>query len=166
MRDRKLDEVRNRYHFACGYCGATETATGGLLTLDHYKPRSLGGEDSEDNLVYACFKCNQYKGRFWPDADQSSRQQRVLHPLLDDLGKHLIENVQTGILEALSDTGRFHIGLLRLNRSQLIKNRLNKMMLQIYAQKLRLLEQQILELRSTLEAQEYYISILEDPLDN
>ena len=33
-----------------------------LATIDHVKPRSKGGTDDEDNLVVACFPCNQRKG--------------------------------------------------------------------------------------------------------
>ena len=32
-----------------------------LATIDHVKPRSKGGTDDEDNLVVACFTCNQKK---------------------------------------------------------------------------------------------------------
>jgi 5-methylcytosine-specific restriction endonuclease McrA len=33
-----------------------------LATIDHIVPRSKGGTDDEDNLVVACFTCNQRKG--------------------------------------------------------------------------------------------------------
>ena len=32
------------------------------LTLDHLKPKSLGGSDSEENLRLACFSCNNSRG--------------------------------------------------------------------------------------------------------
>ncbi len=50
------EEVRRRYRQACGYCGVSETDAGGALTVDHYRPVADGGDDSEDNLVYACFR--------------------------------------------------------------------------------------------------------------
>ena len=31
-------------------------------TADHVVPRSKGGDDSDSNLVVACFKCNYEKG--------------------------------------------------------------------------------------------------------
>lgn len=37
-----LDEVRARAHYACEYCSVTETDSGGLLTADHFQPRSRG----------------------------------------------------------------------------------------------------------------------------
>lgn len=42
----------------------------------------------------------------------------------DDLAVHFHSNEQTGLLEALTETGRFHIATLRLNRPQLVKYRL------------------------------------------
>lgn len=57
-------EVRQRYQRCCGYCGVTETEGGGELTVDHFRPVSAGGDDREENLVYACFRCNLYKGDF------------------------------------------------------------------------------------------------------
>jgi 5-methylcytosine-specific restriction endonuclease McrA len=65
----ELDLIRQRYSYACGYCGITEVSTGGMLTLDHYRPLSAGGDDSLDNLVYACVRCNQYKHTYWPTDD-------------------------------------------------------------------------------------------------
>jgi CRISPR/Cas system Type II protein with McrA/HNH and RuvC-like nuclease domain len=36
--------------------------SGNFATLDHVVPKVWGGGDGEDNLVYACRKCNQAKG--------------------------------------------------------------------------------------------------------
>jgi len=41
----------------CQYCGATKN-----LTIDHIHPRSLGGQDTWENLVTACSSCNSKKG--------------------------------------------------------------------------------------------------------
>lgn len=42
---------------SCVYCGATMEA-GAELTLDHLTPYSLGGDNTEKNLVTACRRCN------------------------------------------------------------------------------------------------------------
>ncbi len=34
-----------------------------FATIDHVKPRFMGGEDSEDNLVLCCAGCNQALSR-------------------------------------------------------------------------------------------------------
>ena len=31
------DQVRQRAHFACEFCGVSETDSGGDLTLDHFR---------------------------------------------------------------------------------------------------------------------------------
>lgn len=41
----------------CQYCGATKD-----LTIDHVKPRWMGGLNTWDNLVTCCRKCNLKKG--------------------------------------------------------------------------------------------------------
>ena len=49
-----------RDEFRCQYCGAT-AASGAVLQLDHINPLSRGGNDSLENLVTACFDCNNGK---------------------------------------------------------------------------------------------------------
>lgn len=58
--------VRRRANFACEYCGVSEIDAGGLLTVDHFRPRSHGGTDDPDNLIYCCHRCNLFKADHWP----------------------------------------------------------------------------------------------------
>ena len=166
MPNSQKSTVQERYQYCCGYCGVSEAHAGGTLTVDHYQPRvSDGGEDA-DNLVYACIKCNQYKGEFWPTEADRKMGRRVLHPLFDDLSQHIIENEQTAHLQALTNTGEFHIALLRLNRPQLIEHRLIRRIEIILREKSHLLERQNTELQKTIEAQTQYIQMLEAQLDD
>lgn len=48
--------VLRRDRDRCGYCGGHAT------TIDHVLPRSRGGDDSWENLVAACLRCNNKKG--------------------------------------------------------------------------------------------------------
>lgn len=43
-----------RDKWACAWCGAR----GVPLSLDHYVPRSRGGDNSPGNLLTCCLKCN------------------------------------------------------------------------------------------------------------
>lgn len=115
------DSVRALYGYRCGYCGVSETNTGGLLELDHFRLRSHEGSDILDNLVYACPTCNRFKGDYWP-ADEASVDLALLHPLEDDLDEH-IEQLADGRLAGLTRRGWFHIQRLQLNRSQLLELR-------------------------------------------
>jgi 5-methylcytosine-specific restriction endonuclease McrA len=49
----------------CQYCGHHFPTN--ELSIDHVKPRSLGGGDSWENLVCACIRCNARKGGRTPD---------------------------------------------------------------------------------------------------
>lgn len=48
----------------CLYCG--EKFPRSLLTRDHVIPMSRGGTDSWENVVTACFRCNNHKGNRTP----------------------------------------------------------------------------------------------------
>ena len=154
------DLLRQRYDFRCGYCGVSETDVGGELTVDHWRPLAAGGDESGDNLVYACIRCNQYKGGFFPSPDDLAHTRRVLHPLRDDLSAHIHENRRTGELEPVTATGRFHISLLQLNRPALIERRLRRRLAELLTEKQRLSEAENAQLRVTIAAQEAYIAHL------
>jgi 5-methylcytosine-specific restriction endonuclease McrA len=47
----------------CQYCGQSRTA----MTVDHVVPKNHGGQDSWENLVCACIRCNNKKGDRTPD---------------------------------------------------------------------------------------------------
>jgi len=155
------DEVRRRYGFRCGYCGVSEANTGGELTVDHYQPVTAGGDDSDENLVYACFRCNTYKGDYIPTPADIQHARRVLHPLRDPLSFHLRENEQTGWLEPLTDTGRFHVLLLRLNRPQLVEHRFRGRLAQLLAASTELLQEENQTLRRRVTALEEYLRRLQ-----
>jgi 5-methylcytosine-specific restriction endonuclease McrA len=59
-----------RDNFQCQYCGKTDLP----LTIDHIVPRSRGGEDSWENLITACTRCNSIKGSKTP-------REAGMHPL-------------------------------------------------------------------------------------
>lgn len=50
--------VLKRDRHKCGYCGRGDLP----LTVDHIIPRARGGENSWENLVAACWPCNNRKG--------------------------------------------------------------------------------------------------------
>lgn len=116
--------VRLAYDYACGYCGVRETDAGSELELDHFKPRSAGGTDELENLVYCCTTCNRLKGDYWVSDTLSDR--RLLHPKRDHVSWHLrLES--SGLFTALTETGNFHLARLRLNRPPLVALRRTRM---------------------------------------
>lgn len=118
MREEERQRLRMQYDFRCGYCGVRETDVGAELTIDHFQPRSQDGSDASENLVYCCHACNEFKGDYW----QPDTVRHILHPLRDDLSQHVAEN-EDGLLQALTETGAFHIQRLHLNRDVLVAHR-------------------------------------------
>jgi 5-methylcytosine-specific restriction endonuclease McrA len=60
----------------CQYCGASSVS----LTVDHIMPKSRGGEDSWENLISACLRCNNRKGNQTPDEAQMPLMKRPVRP--------------------------------------------------------------------------------------
>jgi hypothetical protein len=117
--------VRATYARRCGYCTVHESEAGAELEIDHFQPRSAGGSDDLDNLVYCCTACNRLKGDFWPQTDPLTTTRRLLHPKRDILTEHLRE-APHGHMVALTKTGAFHLDRLRLNRPPLVALRLSR----------------------------------------
>jgi hypothetical protein len=110
------EQIRQRAQCACEFCGITEIDTGGMLTIDHFQPRTKAGSDELKNLIYACITCNQYKQDYWP---RSETAPILWNPRQESASEHFVEQ-EDGQLTALTPTGIFTIKRLRLNRSQLI----------------------------------------------
>ena len=51
--------VMRRDGQVCQYCGKEDSS---LMTIDHILPKSLGGDDTWENMVCACLDCNSRKG--------------------------------------------------------------------------------------------------------
>jgi hypothetical protein len=121
----RREAVRQLHGRQCGYCSVRESEAGTELEIDHFQPRSAGGTDDLENLVYCCTRCNRRKGDFWPDGDPSTSTWRLLHPRRDDLTLHLREEAD-GLIIALTETGAFHLQRLGLNRPPLVALRLSR----------------------------------------
>ncbi len=119
VEQQRREAVRRAYDYRCGYCGVHEEEAGAELAADHFHPRSAGGSDDLDNLMYCCPTCNRLKGDFWPQENPFTTPYRLLHPQRDDLVVHVREE-ENGQLVALTETGAFHTARLRLNRPPLV----------------------------------------------
>jgi hypothetical protein len=150
------ERARERYAARCGYCGVHEDWVGATLTIDHHRPRSRGGTDESENLVYACPRCNEHKGRYWHDADPPHI--RLLDPGREDLTLHVRES-EDGRLAGMTPEGVFFIEKLRLNRAPLVAHRVRVKLSAMRATELdqarrrvRALEQRITDLRAAVES--------------
>ena len=154
------EQVRRAFNYRCGYCGVTEAAAGGQLTVDHYQPLAAGGGDDLGNLVYACHRCNQYKGEYWPTTERLAAGLLVLHPRLHDLSMHLLENESSAELEPLTPTGSFHLRLLQLNRPELIAHRLERRAVEVLRRQAGSLQARLAQREQTIQALQQYIGLL------
>jgi hypothetical protein len=153
MRADEREALRARFVFRCGYCGISESDAGAQLTVDHFQPTSHGGGDEADNWVYCCHACNEFKGDYW----QPDSPSRILHPLRDNVDEHFAAR-DDGTLEALSETGAFHIWKLHLNRPGLVAHRREHRLVEFARQtqaellhRLDQLEQQVRDLSARID---------------
>lgn len=160
----RLQFVRQRFSYRCGYCGVAEYEAGALLEIDHYRPLSAGGSDDLENLVYCCAACNRFKHDYWSEDETK----RPLHPLWDDLSQHIHEQ-EDGLLVPLTPCGAFHIELLHLNRVSLVELRRMRRQareqrarwLSIRADILQILRDSLSEEYSLQEREEQIIALLQ-----
>jgi hypothetical protein len=145
----RRDRAGRRYAGRCGYCGVTEENAGAALTVDHHRPRTRGGTHQDENLVYCCPKCNEYKGSYWHETDPPFIA--LLHPLRDDLSTHVVER-EDGHLDGLTPQGEFLIQRLRLNRPQLVAYRLHRRAEAVLRVETEALRQRVLELQQQIAA--------------
>jgi hypothetical protein len=111
--------VRQRANFACEYCGVSETDSGSELTIDHFQPRTKGGSDDLDNLLYCCPRCNQYKADYWAEHPGDAE---LWNPRYSAWEAHFLA-LADSTLYAVTDVGSFTLKRLRLNRAPLVAYR-------------------------------------------
>jgi 5-methylcytosine-specific restriction endonuclease McrA len=65
-RHKKVSLLIKRDGDVCWYCERPFADPMVRRTIDHRMPLVLGGDNSLDNLVLACYECNQRKGTALP----------------------------------------------------------------------------------------------------
>jgi hypothetical protein len=82
--------IMRRDGHRCQYCGVSS----GNLTLDHVKPKSLGGEDTWENLVTACVSCNNKKDNRSPEEANMKLLRRPMRPNHITFIKHSLNRLE------------------------------------------------------------------------
>ncbi len=59
----RLSEAQNHRCCWCGRHTTDERGRGHSATVEHVVPKAEGGSDDMDNLVMACMRCNNERGR-------------------------------------------------------------------------------------------------------
>ena len=106
--------VIERAAHRCEYCGIPEDATLAPHEPDHIIGEQHGGATSLDNLAYACFRCNRFKGPNIATRDpQTGALTRLFNPRADHWQDHFaLHGAQIVPLTAI---GRGTSALLRVN---------------------------------------------------
>lgn len=89
-----------RDNYTCAYCGKQDKKG---MTVDHVIPKSKGGKSSFENMVTACFKCNNKK-------DNKTCKEADMYPIIRPHQPTINEFIQlqiknTGIEKVLKELG-------------------------------------------------------------
>lgn len=84
--------ILRRDLYKCQYCNRSDIP----LTIDHIIPKSKGGDDSWENLVTACIKCNNKKGDDTPDEANMRLIKKPNKPSHITFMKHFSGKVEEG----------------------------------------------------------------------
>lgn len=72
--DELKQAVRKRANYICEYCHSPEQLSANRFTIDHIRPKSLGGSDDLDNLALACRRCNERRYNFIAGIDPETQE--------------------------------------------------------------------------------------------
>lgn len=90
--------------------------------VDHVVAVKHGGETTLDNLAFACFQCNRYKGS---DLASIDPQSGAITPLFNPRTQHWADHfhLDGATIVPLTSEGRATVFLLRLNDPERIQER-------------------------------------------
>jgi hypothetical protein len=115
--------VREDFNQQCAYCLLPELLAGGEenFELDHFRPKAVFLDKVNDfyNLYYACHPCNHIKRDAWPPAALEARGIGFVDLCKSDFWGHFQSGTE-GLWEGVTDSGRYTIDILRLNRRHLV----------------------------------------------
>jgi len=90
--------------------------------IDHVVATKHGGATTPDNLAYACFQCNRYKGSDLSSIDhQTGAVTPLFNPRAQRWGDHF--RLEDAIIVPLTPEGRATVFLLRLNSPEKVAER-------------------------------------------
>lgn len=108
------EAVRQRAGGRCEYCHFPLEHASLPFEVEHVIPRKHEGATESENLAFACFYCNRYKGpNVAGSATPGGPVTRLFHPRSDQWAEHFEWHHAT--LVARSEIGRATIKVLRMN---------------------------------------------------
>jgi hypothetical protein len=108
--------VRKKAKYLCEYCHSPEKISISRFTIDHIKPRSLGGSDDLDNLALACSRCNQRRYTFTVGTDVKTQSiTSLFNPRQQEWKDHFIWTKDGTKIIGITAIGRATCQRLDLN---------------------------------------------------
>ena len=111
----------------CAYCEVPDGyyKTDEIFGVEHFRPKKHFPElDCQyENLYYCCNACNRFKGALWPTEDDILSGRRFVDPCIEDLYASHVSPTTNDELDALTVTGTFVLGVIKLNRKSLVNYR-------------------------------------------
>ncbi|MEM9887408.1 MAG: HNH endonuclease signature motif containing protein [Bacteroidota bacterium] len=106
--------VIKRAFLLCEYCLLHESQSYLGHEIDHIKSIKHGGDNQADNLAYACYYCNQYKGSDIGTALPPSEEYvRFYHPRKDKWKVHF--ELGGSLIVPLTKQSQATVKILKLN---------------------------------------------------
>ena len=106
--------VDSRASGRCEYCLLCQADAGLPHQIDHVISRKHGGTSHPDNLAFACYLCNRYKGSDIASIRPGTGELvRLFHPRQDRWTEHF--RIAGPVIEPLTDIGVVTAHVLRLN---------------------------------------------------
>ena len=115
-------QVENRANHRCEYCLLPADLSFYSHEVDHVIALKHDGTTNADNLAYACWRCNRYKGSDLGSFDPETGEFSFLfHPRTQQWSDHF--RLQDAQINGITPEGRTTIQLFKLNSNERIAER-------------------------------------------
>lgn len=122
VRQQLLDADDHR----CAYCGTSQANSGSPMVVDHIVPRRKEGSTSFENLCFACYRGNLYKGSQIEAVDPlDGGVAPFFHPRRHTWAEHFVWDDSRQHILGLPAIGRATITALRMNNAIIVDARRN-----------------------------------------
>ncbi len=120
--ERIRQEVASRAGYRCEYCALPQAYSLHAHEPDHIVSRQHGGSDNFQNLAWACFRCNRYKGPNVGSFDPATGALvPFFNPRTQEWAAHFAwEGTQ---IHPQTAEGRVTVNILRLNDADRLRER-------------------------------------------
>ncbi len=121
--ERLRRQAQERAQGRCEYCLIHEADMYYPHEADHVIAEKHGGPTSLENLAWACFYCNRFKGSDLASVDPTSNKVVLLfHPRQQQWKRHF--HLNGALIEGVTASGRATVSLLHLNDTERVTHRL------------------------------------------